>query len=319
MRIAIAFLLLPFFADAQIVRAWPFYTAPEEAVTTLLLDAYPGAAVAYSLRKLDKDYTGSAIRVRRSSDNAEQDIGFVNNYLDTAAMKTFVGANNGFVVTWYNQADSSGVFGVRNGSQSTAGSQPIIISSGNLVYKGGILGLDFYAAGVRIDLQNSIYFYNQSHAFMIGVANADSSLITSAVKTIFGAYTNSNYKASLIYSFNSLNVHQTGGRRSSSDAFVRVDDTNNGANLKVITMGHLNYSAGIASIYINGGAGVSNNSFHIGTMDNQSNSSIRDNIGGNSSANWFDGIIYEVINYASDQSSNRTAIRNNINAFYSIY
>ena len=33
-------------------------------------------AAAYSLRLLNKDYTGSAIRVRRSSDNAETDIGF---------------------------------------------------------------------------------------------------------------------------------------------------------------------------------------------------------------------------------------------------
>jgi hypothetical protein len=34
------------------------------------------AAAAYSLRKLSTAYTGSAIRVRRSSDNAEADIGF---------------------------------------------------------------------------------------------------------------------------------------------------------------------------------------------------------------------------------------------------
>jgi hypothetical protein len=37
----------------------------------LLLDDYPNAAVAYSLRKLRTDYTGNSIRVRRSSDNAE--------------------------------------------------------------------------------------------------------------------------------------------------------------------------------------------------------------------------------------------------------
>jgi hypothetical protein len=43
---------------------------------TPLLDTYSGAAAAYSLRLLDSSYVGSAIRVRRSSDNTEQDIGF---------------------------------------------------------------------------------------------------------------------------------------------------------------------------------------------------------------------------------------------------
>jgi hypothetical protein len=42
----------------------------------LLLDLYPNASVAYSLRKLRNAYSGSAIRVRRSVDNTEQDFGF---------------------------------------------------------------------------------------------------------------------------------------------------------------------------------------------------------------------------------------------------
>jgi len=66
-----------------------------------LLDTYPNAAVAYSLRKLRTAFMGSAIRVRRSSDNTEQDIGFVNNELDTSSLTTFCGAGNGFVTTWY--------------------------------------------------------------------------------------------------------------------------------------------------------------------------------------------------------------------------
>ena len=48
----------------------------------LLLDSYPGASVAYSLRKLSSTYAGSAIRVRRSSDNAEQDINFTAGVLE---------------------------------------------------------------------------------------------------------------------------------------------------------------------------------------------------------------------------------------------
>lgn len=60
---------------------------------SLLLDTYTNAAVAYSLRKLRTAYSGSAIRVRRSSDNTEQDIAFSGNDLDTTSMLDFVGYN----------------------------------------------------------------------------------------------------------------------------------------------------------------------------------------------------------------------------------
>jgi hypothetical protein len=101
------------------------------AGSVLLLDAFPGATVAYSLRKLRSAYTGSAIRVRRSSDNAEQDIGFSGNDFDTAALTSFVGAGDGFVTTWYDQTTSG-----LNGTQATSGNQPLIVESG--VVRGGV-------------------------------------------------------------------------------------------------------------------------------------------------------------------------------------
>ena len=55
-----------------------------------LLDQYGDATAAYSLRKLRNDYTGSAIRVRRSSDDAERDMGFYDNELDTVALLDWV-------------------------------------------------------------------------------------------------------------------------------------------------------------------------------------------------------------------------------------
>jgi hypothetical protein len=94
----------------------------------LLLDLYPSASVAYSLRKLRTAYSGSAIRVRRSSDNTEQDIGFVGNNLDTASLLTFCGAGNGFVTTWYDQSTNG-----NNATQATAGNQAQIVSSGAVI------------------------------------------------------------------------------------------------------------------------------------------------------------------------------------------
>jgi hypothetical protein len=73
---------------------WRPYVATTTS-TSYLLDTYSGAAAAYSLRKLRTAYTGPAIRVRRSSDNTSQDIGFnTDGTLDTTALTTFVGSNN---------------------------------------------------------------------------------------------------------------------------------------------------------------------------------------------------------------------------------
>lgn len=84
----------------------------------------PAPRVAYSLRKVISTAT-LAIRVRRSSDNAEQDIGFVGDALDTAALSAFVGANSAFVRTFYDQT-STGI----NMVQATASAQPRIVNAG---------------------------------------------------------------------------------------------------------------------------------------------------------------------------------------------
>jgi hypothetical protein len=85
-----------------------YATRTEVSARSGLLADYPGAAAAYSLRLLDTDYTGSAVRVRRASDNAEQDIGFDGNGdLDTTALATFCSGTDGFVKTWYDQANSN--------------------------------------------------------------------------------------------------------------------------------------------------------------------------------------------------------------------
>lgn len=74
----------------------------------------------------------NAIRVRRSSDNAEQNIGFSGDALDTASLSTFVGGNSGFVTTIYDQTGNG-----FNAVQATAGNQPRIVNAG--VYDGKIV------------------------------------------------------------------------------------------------------------------------------------------------------------------------------------
>lgn len=111
-----------------------------------LLDTYTGANVAYSVRKLRAAYTGSAVRVRRSSDNTEQDIGFdANGNLDESALTTFVGAGNGFVTTWYDQSGNS-----RNSVQTTAANQPRIVNAG-VVEKIGSKPAVFYNGNQQLN------------------------------------------------------------------------------------------------------------------------------------------------------------------------
>lgn len=90
---------------------------------------FPNAAVAFSLRKLNPSYSGSAIRVRRSSDNAEQDIGFAaSGALNTSALTSFVGSNNGFITVFYDQSGNS-----KDVSQTNSILQPQIVSSGSVI------------------------------------------------------------------------------------------------------------------------------------------------------------------------------------------
>ena len=96
-----------------------------------ILDSFPGAQAAYSLRKMSSAYTGSCLTVRRSSDNATTNIGFYRYTIDTDAILRFVGSGNGFVTTWYDQS-GNGV----NAIQGTAGSQFNIATSGSLHYEG---------------------------------------------------------------------------------------------------------------------------------------------------------------------------------------
>jgi hypothetical protein len=81
---------------------------------------------AFSLRLLSSTYLGACIRVRRSTDNTEQDIGF-NTYhaLDTTALLSFCGVGSGFVTIVYDQSGNS-----RNRTQTIQNRQPRIVLNG---------------------------------------------------------------------------------------------------------------------------------------------------------------------------------------------
>jgi hypothetical protein len=106
-----------------------------------LLDIYPNAAAAYSLRKLRIAYTGSAIEVRRTNLDVA-DIGFDGfGNLDTAALLAFTGTgalDNGFVTKWYDQSGNG-----YNATQTTAANQPQIVNSGSVIIENSKPTLQF--------------------------------------------------------------------------------------------------------------------------------------------------------------------------------
>ena len=135
-----------------------------------LLDLFP-ATVAYSLRKLKTGQT-RAIRVRRSSDNAEQDIGFVGNDLDTASLLSFCGANNGFVTTWYDQSSNG-----YNATRTTAGNQPQIVnSSGTVITNNGKPAISFNRTSSRS-------LGNTSASAIVGVTNSTLNMVSTWIAT----------------------------------------------------------------------------------------------------------------------------------------
>ncbi len=96
------------------------------AAASGILDGISNIAAAYGLRKLRTAYAGSAVRVRRSSDSTEQDIGFDGTgEFDSAAFSSFIGGGTGYVKTWYDQGGNG-----RDATQTTTTNQPSILLSG---------------------------------------------------------------------------------------------------------------------------------------------------------------------------------------------
>lgn len=90
------------------------------------------AAIAYGLRRLYGSWFGAAIRVMRSSDNAELDIGFTRrDELDVVTLLAFVGSGNGDIVIWYDQSGNG------RHAVSLAASRPRIVSNGAVITEGG--------------------------------------------------------------------------------------------------------------------------------------------------------------------------------------
>jgi hypothetical protein len=260
-----------------------------------LLDLYPNAAAAYSLRKLKFTYQGNAIRVRRSSDNTEQDIGFdFNGNLNIAGLLAFCGAGNGFVTTWYDQSGTS-----NNATQTTAASQPQIVSSGSVILDNGKPSFQFDGVddGLQLNSYSSFDIGNLS-SFVVGRYDT---LGNTMIFGLSGATGNKRWYAP----FATLTTFRFGYAGN-----VTATSTAGDVNQHLFTM-----IAG--STLGNMESWIDANSIGTATLD--SGNDPQGGIGNFDNGFYANCKVQEIIVYNSDQSSNRIEINTNINDFYSIY
>jgi hypothetical protein len=319
MRLTIFLLLFSLSAQGQfIIDSYRFGAG----APALLLDDYAGAETAYSLRKLRTAYAGSAMLVRRSSDSDTLSIGFVNNYLDTTAMKTFCGTgatDTCFVVTWFDQSGNS-----RHATQTTntATAQPRIMVNGAIQYSNGDAGILFTGSSVGLIVPSSTSFYNFLH-------NGTNSAITVVAKPNTGSSfmylltNNDGISATGFY----LAVNPTFSLQYASRAAANITASNTSSNNTITAnqfLVHMDIDADNAtaadrnSMYIDAGSAIKNNTSTNAAPTGNAGNNLA--IGRrNAASNAFIGLYYEVIIWGNDQSSNRAAIETNINNFYQIY
>jgi hypothetical protein len=110
-------------------------TATATPSFTGILDGRAVPEIAVSLYRLRSGYSGPLIRVRRSSDNAEQNIGAgtVAGGLDTAALSAFCSASSCFVRSWFDQSGNG-----RDAGNATLSRQPRIVNAGTIERLNGL-------------------------------------------------------------------------------------------------------------------------------------------------------------------------------------
>jgi len=258
--------------------------------STFLLDTYSGAAAAYSVRRLSSTYASNLIRVRRSSDNTEQDIGYdANNVLDTASLLSFVGAGNGFVTTWYDQSGNA-----NNAAQSTALNQPQIVSSGALLTANSKPCFTLSINNSGFSLGSTISVGASNYNSFVGKKDAAGNMLRALTSAVADGYKLMNTYDNKYY------IYAKAGSYLVSNA---ADTTTSQILLTGMNV------AGTMSIYKNGSVVAT-------TLNSYNYTNSIGFIGGGASGIYR---LQEAVFYNSDQSSNRTGIESNINTYYTIY
>lgn len=254
----------------------------------LLLDLYPNAAAAFSTRKLRTAYSGSAIRVRRLSDNAEQNIGFDSNgELNVSALSSFCSGTTGYLTTWFDQSTNG-----KNLTQTSAILQPIVFIAGNVILTNNKPSIPF--DGVLNIISNATFALSQPSTHILVMKN------------------NTSVNAHIVDSDGS------GSRQVNfipSGVFGIFAGVTLSSGVSVGTAQKLFFSVFNSTSSI-----IRDNSVQVASGNAGTNSMGSLRLGNNPVGNsqYFSGTLQEVIFYNNNNSSNALGIETNIKTYYGI-
>jgi hypothetical protein len=271
-----------------------------------VLDDYPNADAAYSVKKLSNNYSGSCIRVRRVSDNSEIDVGFVNDDLDTITLSSFCSGTNGFVTRWYDQSGNE-----NNVVNTSASNQPQIVSGGTILTDNGVPCLFFDGVNDFLDNNNVSPGFGGTDVYFSGYIVCKSTDTLAADRTYLSmglTYSNNPF---MILGKTSLDTSITNIRdRSLVQNSVTAGPISTQSLISFITNGDS------STCRINGAPSGANTAslgerifdrFSIGSFNRASR------------AFYWLGNIQEVIIYQSNLTTFNSGIESNINSYYNIY
>ena len=298
---------MPFVSASAISPYNDIRGGAEGGVTgTLLLDLYPGAAAAYSLRQLRTAYEGPAIKVRREVDNALLTIGFVDGNLDTASLLAFAAGTNGYVSvdTWYDQSENSP--NTRNLTQVASNKMPQIVvnnvlvvdASGNPAFSSeNVSGFNFQTPSVNL-------FPGSTDAYSVFTTNVMSSDTSSQYFVLYG--TTAPYPFRWVKTGTNSRAQNYATDGSFSLPLVGIETDTHYVQSYIRT-------PSTAQVFANSVGGAELTGLNPPVTD-QSNILYY-----SFSSLSLKAKTQEFIIYPSNQSANRRAIETNTNNYYSIY
>jgi len=267
---------------------------------TGVLDSFTRADVLYADYRFYTAYTGGWIRVRRSSDNAQQEILFnEDGSPNTAALATFCSGTDGFIVIRYNQGSLSDA----DFTQSSPNEQPKIYDSvTGVMTKNSIIGA--YFDGVNDEME-SAGVLSSSDFSIISISSSDE--LPSLDNQ--GIYCGAGPASSLFHELDGLDIETKIGSAT-------IDDDHNYTTADTYIISSMMGASGGVQ-YINGVAG--NRSGVTPVTQSGSVSEATQYLGSENGQNYLEGYIHFLAAWQSDQSANRVAMTTAINDLLNIY